>query len=156
MFSYLFSGGFDFSLNVSYNLISTLNSSMSPINLTRLDLSFNNLSNLPMDVFRNIPNLRAINLQSNYLRTVEPGNYLILFFYPNNIVIIFEFFSPIRKICPYVKLVYYNYRVIKKKARGKKKCFVIEIVLVLASRECFAYAKFKIKILKEEIKFLSQ
>ncbi|XP_014213933.1 chaoptin-like isoform X2 [Copidosoma floridanum] len=69
------SGGSDFTLNVSYNSISTLLPSVSPINLTRLDLGFNNLTHLSADVFANSPNLRTINLQNNYLTSIEPGTF---------------------------------------------------------------------------------
>ncbi|XP_001604537.3 chaoptin isoform X2 [Nasonia vitripennis] len=71
------SGGSDFTLNVSYNSISTLNPSVSTINLTRLDLGFNNLTHLTADVFINTPNLRTINLQNNHLSSIEPGTFAL-------------------------------------------------------------------------------
>lgn len=79
--TFMSSGGSDFTLNVSYNSISTLNPSVSTINLTRLDLGFNNLTYLAADVFINTPNLRTINLQNNLLSSLEPG---IAFFLKNN------------------------------------------------------------------------
>lgn len=60
-------------LNVSYNSISKINPSPSPINITRLDLAFNNISQLYPDVFVNLPNLRTLNLQGNYMTSIDPG-----------------------------------------------------------------------------------
>ncbi|KAJ8681551.1 hypothetical protein QAD02_017343 [Eretmocerus hayati] len=72
------SGAPDFSLNVSYNSISMLFPSRSQMpNLTRLDLGFNNLTHLPTDIFGNTPQLRTINLQNNFLTTIEPGIFAL-------------------------------------------------------------------------------
>ncbi|XP_043260675.1 chaoptin [Colletes gigas] len=68
-------GGLDFALNVSYNAISVLNSGSSINNLTRLDLSFNNISQLPVDTFYNTPDLRSLDLQSNFIAALEPGTF---------------------------------------------------------------------------------
>lgn len=66
-------GGPDFALNVSYNAISFINSDNLMNNLTRLDLSFNNISHLPVDTFYNMPNLRSLDLRSNFIVILEPG-----------------------------------------------------------------------------------
>ncbi|XP_058791389.1 chaoptin-like [Phymastichus coffea] len=71
------SGGPEFLLNVSYNSISSLNSSISIINITRLDLSFNNISYLSVDVFVNTPHLKTINLESNHMTAIEPGTFAL-------------------------------------------------------------------------------
>ncbi|XP_014236581.1 chaoptin-like [Trichogramma pretiosum] len=71
------SGGSDFTLNVSYNSISQLNPGISTINLTRLDLGFNNISQLSSDVFANTPNLKIINLQNNRMTSIEPGTFAL-------------------------------------------------------------------------------
>lgn len=69
-------GGPDFALNVSYNAISIIHSAGSMNNLTRLDLSFNNISYLPADTFTNTPDLRSLDLRSNLLTVLEPGRQL--------------------------------------------------------------------------------
>ena len=67
------SGDWEFALNVSYNSISTIHSSFPMENLTRFDLGFNNFSHLPSEVFRNIPNLKVLDLRNNYLTSLESG-----------------------------------------------------------------------------------
>lgn len=72
-------GGPDFALNVSYNAISLINSGGSMNNLTRLDLSFNNISHLPADTFYDMPDLKSLNLRSNFISVLESGKKAILF-----------------------------------------------------------------------------
>ena len=72
-------GGPDFALNVSYNAISTINSGSFTNNLTRLDLSFNNISHLPADTFYGTPELKSLDLQSNFIVVLESGK--IIFYY---------------------------------------------------------------------------
>lgn len=66
-------GGPDFALNVSYNAISFINSGGLMNNLTRLDLSFNNISHLPADTFYGTPDLKSLDFQSNFVAVLEPG-----------------------------------------------------------------------------------
>ena len=68
-------GGPDFALNVSYNAISLINSGGSINNLTRLDLSFNNISHLPADTFYDMPDLKSLNLRSNFITVLESGTF---------------------------------------------------------------------------------
>ncbi|KZC08570.1 Chaoptin [Dufourea novaeangliae] len=68
-------GGPDFALNVSYNAISLIHSGGSMNNLTRLDLSFNNISHLPADTFTSTPDLRSLDLRSNLIAALEPGTF---------------------------------------------------------------------------------
>lgn len=68
------SGDSEFALNVSYNAISTIHSSFPMKNLTRFDLGFNNFSHLPAEVFKNIPDLKVLDLRNNYLTSLESGN----------------------------------------------------------------------------------
>ncbi|XP_076666473.1 uncharacterized protein LOC143368024 isoform X6 [Andrena cerasifolii] len=68
-------GGPDFALNVSYNAISLINSGGSMNNLTRLDLSFNNISHLPADTFYDMPDLKSLNLRSNFITVLESGTF---------------------------------------------------------------------------------
>ncbi|XP_053995102.1 chaoptin-like isoform X1 [Hylaeus volcanicus] len=68
-------GGPDFALNVSYNAISVVNAGSSMNNLTRLDLSFNNISQLPADTFYNAPDLRSLDLRNNFIVVLEPGTF---------------------------------------------------------------------------------
>ncbi|XP_015595406.1 chaoptin [Cephus cinctus] len=70
------SGCSDFSLNVSYNAISTINPG-SINNLTHLDLAFNNITHLVMDVFKGTPNLRTIDLRNNRLMSLEPDTFAL-------------------------------------------------------------------------------
>ena len=70
------SGDFEFSLNVSYNAIFSIHSSFLMENLTRLDLGFNNFSHLSTDEFKNMPNLRVLDLRNNYLVALESGKNL--------------------------------------------------------------------------------
>lgn len=76
-------GGPEFALNVSYNAISVINSAGLMNNLTRLDLSFNNISQLPADAFYGTPGLSSLDLQSNFIAVLEPGR---IFYYNVNIV----------------------------------------------------------------------
>lgn len=71
-------GGPDFALNVSYNAISIINSGGLMNNLTRLDLSFNNVSHLPADTFYGTPDLKILDLQSNFIVVLEPGRVIFL------------------------------------------------------------------------------
>ncbi|XP_076162474.1 uncharacterized protein LOC143144199 isoform X2 [Ptiloglossa arizonensis] len=64
-----------FALNVSYNAISMINSGGSINYLTSLDLSFNNISQLPADTFYNTPDLRSLDLRSNFIVVLEPGTF---------------------------------------------------------------------------------
>ncbi|XP_076280949.1 uncharacterized protein LOC143209346 isoform X1 [Lasioglossum baleicum] len=68
-------GGPDFALNVSYNAISLIHSAGSMNNLTRLDLSFNNISHLPADTFTSTPDLKHLDLGNNLLATLEAGTF---------------------------------------------------------------------------------
>ncbi|XP_001121376.4 chaoptin isoform X1 [Apis mellifera] len=70
-------GGPDFALNVSYNAISIINSGGLMNNLTRLDLSFNNISHLPADTFYGTPDLKILDLQSNFIVVLEPGTFTL-------------------------------------------------------------------------------
>lgn len=66
-------GGPDFALNVSYNAIAFIDSGSTMNNLTRLDLGFNNISYLPANTFYGTPDLKSLNLRSNFLTTIESG-----------------------------------------------------------------------------------
>ncbi|XP_076246206.1 uncharacterized protein LOC143186418 [Calliopsis andreniformis] len=68
-------GGPDFALNVSYNAISLINSEHPMNNLTRLDISFNNISHLSADTFYKIPDLRHLDLRSNFIVVLDPGTF---------------------------------------------------------------------------------
>nr|XP_033330545.1 chaoptin-like isoform X1 [Megalopta genalis] len=68
-------GGPDFALNVSYNAISLIHSAGSMNNLTRLDLSFNNISQLPADTFTSTPDLKHLDLGNNLLVVLESGTF---------------------------------------------------------------------------------
>ncbi|KAG7209858.1 hypothetical protein KM043_011460 [Ampulex compressa] len=68
-------GGPDFALNVSYNAISVINSGPMMNNLTRLDLSFNNISHLPADTFYGTPELKSLDLRNNFINVLEPGTF---------------------------------------------------------------------------------
>ncbi|OAD58266.1 Chaoptin [Eufriesea mexicana] len=70
-------GGPEFALNVSYNAISIINSGGLMNNLTRLDLSFNNISHLPADAFYGTPGLSSLDLQSNFISVLEPGTFTL-------------------------------------------------------------------------------
>nr|XP_034180450.1 chaoptin-like [Osmia lignaria]XP_034180451.1 chaoptin-like [Osmia lignaria] len=70
-------GGPDFVLNVSYNAISLISSTGSTNNLTSLDLSFNNISHLPADTFYGTPNLKSLDLESNFIVVLEPGTFAL-------------------------------------------------------------------------------
>lgn len=73
-------GGPDFVLNVSYNAISLISSAGSMNNLTSLDLSFNNISQLPADTFYGTPDLKSLDLESNFIAVLEPGRLNNFFF----------------------------------------------------------------------------
>jgi len=66
-------GGADFALNVSYNAIANVDSGSVMNNLTRLDLSFNNISHLSANTFYGTLDLKSLNLRSNFLTTIDPG-----------------------------------------------------------------------------------
>ncbi|XP_029173083.1 chaoptin isoform X2 [Nylanderia fulva] len=68
-------GGPDFALNVSYNAIAYVDSGSTMNNLTRLDLGFNNISHLSADTFYGTPDLKSLNLRSNFLTTIDSGTF---------------------------------------------------------------------------------
>ncbi|XP_072748295.1 uncharacterized protein [Anoplolepis gracilipes] len=68
-------GGPDFALNVSYNAIAFVDSGSTMNNLTRLDLGFNNISHLSADTFYGTPDLKSLNLRSNFLTTIDSGTF---------------------------------------------------------------------------------
>ncbi|XP_044591646.1 chaoptin isoform X2 [Cotesia glomerata] len=70
-------GGSVFSLNVSFNSISVINSEFRLINLTEIDLGFNNITTLPSDTFDGLPNLRTLDLRGNFLTTLHPGTFAL-------------------------------------------------------------------------------
>lgn len=67
------SGDFEFALNASYNSISTIHSVFLVDNLTRLDLGFNNFTHLTADVFKNMPNLKSLDVRNNFITTLDSG-----------------------------------------------------------------------------------
>ncbi|XP_057317912.1 chaoptin-like [Microplitis mediator] len=71
------SGGTEFSLNVSFNSISTINTQFRLNNLTSIDLGYNNITVLPSDTFSRIPNLKTLYLRGNYLATLYPGTFAL-------------------------------------------------------------------------------
>ncbi|KAK0079520.1 hypothetical protein PV325_001105 [Microctonus aethiopoides] len=71
------SGELGFSLNVSYNVISEINYVRNLINLTSLDIGYNNLTQLPGHIFTATPNLRTLDLRSNYLTTLQSGTFAL-------------------------------------------------------------------------------
>ncbi|XP_020280472.1 chaoptin [Pseudomyrmex gracilis] len=70
-------GGPDFALNVSYNAIALVDSGSLMNNLTRLDIGFNNISYLPANTFYGTPDMKSLNMQNNYLTTIEPGTFAL-------------------------------------------------------------------------------
>ncbi|XP_034933907.1 chaoptin [Chelonus insularis] len=68
-------GGSEFALNVSFNSISVINFELGLINLTSLDLGYNNLTQLPAEIFTGMPNLKTLDLRSNYLTFLHSGTF---------------------------------------------------------------------------------
>ncbi|XP_066588883.1 chaoptin-like isoform X2 [Prorops nasuta] len=68
-------GGPDFALNASYNSLTIIEPGTTMNNLTRLDLGFNNITQLPADTFNGTPDLKSLDIRSNYISSLEPGTF---------------------------------------------------------------------------------
>lgn len=68
------SGDSEFALNASYNAISTIHSVFLMDNLTRLDLGFNNFTHFPAEIFKNMPNLKVLDVRNNFITSLDAGN----------------------------------------------------------------------------------